>query len=129
MYTCSKCGSPLNTFYTCIKCGKDNSPHGTQWDSGSSPDTDGLYDRCSRCGARARMVDDRTIFFRVECTECPETTNPCICKSMAQIQWNKVQRNKGVEWTADSGATLSPEDRIQAELHNASAASSDKETG
>ena len=57
-------------------------------------DTDGLLDRC-QCGARAKFTLDYTHqpnSWRVDCTECAETTDWVFAEDQAMIAWNKAMR-------------------------------------
>jgi endogenous inhibitor of DNA gyrase (YacG/DUF329 family) len=57
-------------------------------------DTDGLLDRCGRCGAYARFVTDgRNSNMRsVCCTECANSTGLFLAIDLAMVEWNKEQR-------------------------------------
>lgn len=54
-------------------------------------DTDGLLDRCSRCGSRAAFCGFSTASY-VQCSECAEATDVAATANEAIILWNKQQR-------------------------------------
>lgn len=58
-------------------------------------DTDGRLDKC-HCGAFAKFVCDtehQPRSWRVDCTECPETTDWVFCESSALTTWNQMMRS------------------------------------
>ena len=55
-------------------------------------DTDGILDRCARCGARARTIMHQSK-HSVECTECPNAIGLFLHDIGAMLRWNKEQRS------------------------------------
>jgi uncharacterized protein (DUF983 family) len=60
-----------------------------QWFTGV--DTNGLLDRCSRCGERAAFHRFVAASY-VQCSECAEATDFYATANEAMIVWNKQQR-------------------------------------
>ena len=59
-----------------------------------SIDTDGILDRCSECGARARFKERNIGFpYGVECSECANAVDYHQTKERAMIVWNQTQRH------------------------------------
>ena len=54
-------------------------------------DLDGLCDRCSQCGARARYGQRHGVWY-ADCDECPEGIQPRPSRSKAICEWNRRQR-------------------------------------
>lgn len=67
-------------------------------------DTNGLMDRCDKCGAQAGVEIAKTVAvsYRCRCSECPETGPDANTRSMAKIKWNKRQRL--AKFAAECGA-------------------------
>jgi hypothetical protein len=57
-------------------------------------DTDGILDRCSECGERARYTskDDGSLLWGVECSECANCIDFHQSRDRAMIVWNQTQR-------------------------------------
>ena len=74
-------------------------------------DTDGRLDKCY-CGAYAKFICDTTHqphSWRVDCTECPETTDWVFCQSDALTTWNKLIRsNTAKEETKSANSVILP---------------------
>lgn len=54
-------------------------------------DTDGLLDRCARCGERAAFHRFATAWY-VQCSECAEAIDFFRSQDEAMVAWNKQQR-------------------------------------
>ena len=57
----------------------------------SDIDTDGVYDRCGRCGERARVIY-WSGKHGAECTACPNAIELCVNETAAMVRWNLEQR-------------------------------------
>jgi len=57
-------------------------------------DTDGLLDRCARCGGYGGFADYGIDGWFVSCTECMDGSRICKSKSIAVVRWNREQRSR-----------------------------------
>jgi len=54
-------------------------------------DTDGIYDRCGRCGERCRAIRWGGK-YGAECMVCPNAIDLCETETAAIVRWNREQR-------------------------------------